>query len=350
MFRSVFLSGTLVVVEEIFLFYTVYYSLTKFWQIQRLIDVMIAASVMISLLGILQYYNGGPPVMLRFLFDPEYQFYGRATSVFSNPNRFGEFLGPIVGMSTVSFVFSSMGRIKKFYFFLPSIFLNCWGIYISSSRGAMLQVLFSLIVMGYIYHTKIRHKELSWKVFLLFIIIIGFIFSAIQYYEFYLQARLKSDRDRVYQAKLQIIETRNDVTRKRAIIGAIQTFLKHPLSGIGQSLSAGQSRTIDGYLGLPAHNQYLTILAEMGLLGFLSFAAMLGIILKTGLKLWDRSLERQPILERQSMMLLLLTGVCTAMFGYLFADSLGVFQITGYLWMFSGAIFVLEHQHVESQF
>lgn len=348
MFKSSFFSGTLVVIEELLLFYIVYYSIKTFRQLQRLIDVMVAASVIISLLGIFQYYQEGPPGIIHFLFDPDYQFYGRATSVFSNPNRFGEFLSPIVGISIVTFGWGTISRVKKFLFFLPAIILNCWGIYLSSSRGAMLQVLFSFIVMGYIYYTKICHKKLSWKVFFLTIFIIGFMFSAIQYYELYLQARLRSKRTQDYQTKLLLIKTRNDITRKRAAIGAIQTFIKHPILGVGQNLLAGNVRTMDGYFGLPAHNQYLTILAEMGLLGFIPFILMFGIVLKTGMKFWDKSLKSQPAPESQAMMLLLLTGTCTTMFGYLFADTLAVFPITGYLWILSGAIFMLERQNLES--
>jgi O-antigen ligase len=208
----------------------------------------------------------------------------------------------------------------------------------------MVQVLFSVIVMGYLYYTKICHKKLSWKVVLLVIVLVGVMASAVQYYEFYLQARLKSDRNQDYQTKLLLLKTQNDANRKQAAIEAIRIFLRHPVLGIGQNLSAGQIRTIDGYLGLPAHNQYLTILAEMGLLGFIPFAVMLGVVLKTGMKIWEKSCKRHSSPERQTMMLVCLTGVCTSMFGYLFAGTLAVFPITGYLWMFAAAIFILARQ------
>ena len=60
------------------------------------------------------------------------------------------------------------------------------------------------------------------------------------------------------------------------------------------------------------------------------------------MKIWDKRSESAH--EDQIMMLLLLTGASTHMFGYLFADYLPVISVTGYLWILSGAIFALEHK------
>ena len=109
-------SNALIVVEVFLIFYIAYYSLSSLKQIQRLFDIIIGVSAIVAILGIAQYLAGGIPPVVGFLFDPEYHFYGRVTSIFSNPNTLGEFLGSIVGMTIISFGWSTASKKKKYLF------------------------------------------------------------------------------------------------------------------------------------------------------------------------------------------------------------------------------------------
>ena len=99
------------------------------------------------------------------------------------------------------------------------------------------------------------------------------------------------------------------------------------------------------HFGLATHNQFLKILAEMGLFGFIPFIILLAIVIKSGMTIWRKPGNRQIKREVQLMMLLLLSGISSVVFGYLFMDSLVAISATGYLWIFSGAIFVLDRQY-----
>lgn len=81
-------------------------------------------------------------------------------------------------------------------------------------------------------------------------------------------------------------------------LGAWQAFVDHPLTGVGPGLfAADYSATYANDTGIhhflsssqfPAHNLYLGIAADMGLLGLVSFLAVLGV---TGALLWRERLR-----------------------------------------------------------
>lgn len=334
-----------VIVEGILLVYIIYYSMYTLQHIQRLVDISLMASAIIALLGILQYFIGGTPPFVRFLFDPEFRFYGRATSVFSNPNDLGGFAALMVTVSLVSFVWGSTGHKKRLFFNLPILLLNMFALILSFSRGGMVQAFLSMLVIGYLYYMKIYRGKLSWKVILLLIAILTTIGLAIRYYDLYMRARIVTRNEADYQRALYYTKAMSDYLRKHVAIRALQTSLKHPLFGIGLNVFAGKRMARVNYFGLATHNQFLKILVEMGLLGFIPFIILLWIVIKTGMNLWKNSREKPVDREVQIMMLLLLSGVSVVAFGYLFTDSLVAISVTGYLWIFSGAIFVLDRQY-----
>ena len=346
--KATILSDALSALEGLLILYIMYYLVETLQQIQRLVDVIIAVSAMIALLGILQYVIGGPPPIVGFLFDQEYQFYGRATSVFSNPNELGGFSAPMVMIAFVSLIWETTSIRKRLFFILPALVLNTLALFVSFSRGAMLQIFFGMLVMSYVYYVKIWNKRLSWKVIFVVVITLGLIFSAVRYYDFYMRSRLSSYQGNDYYAALQWIKATSDFQRKNNIVQALQTFSAHPFIGIGYNLFAGKKIAGFEYFGLSPHNQYLKILTEMGLFGFIPFMILLGLIVSTGMKIWSKSRERQVGRDVQIMMLLLLSGACTITFGYLFADTLAFLPISGYLWMFSGVIFALDRQYKET--
>lgn len=347
MVKTTILSKALIAIESLLLVYIIYYLINTLRQILWLIEIMLIASVIIAFLGIAQYYAGGPPGIVTFLFDPEYEFYGRATSVFSNPNNFGQFLASMIGVAIAYFFLGTKGKLKKL-FLPPIIVFNSWGLFLSFSRAAAIQVLFSIVIIGFLYSVKIHKMKLSWKIIVAIIVIVGLLFMAIRYYEVYLRVRAISCGARNYVAALSWITELSDSGRKHAAMKAIQTFIRSPMIGVGNEIFSKKGLAGLEYFGLAVHNQYLKILAEMGLLGFIPFLILLGTIVKTGLRVWDKRREQPAEKEIQVTMLLLLTGFITIAFGYLFCDSLSFITITGYLWIFAGAILVIDRQYTES--
>ena len=150
----------------------------------------------------------------------------------------------------------------------------------------MLQVFFSLLVVGYLYHTKLCRGKLSFKIVVLILILAALAYSAVYYYEFYLQVRLKSSTMSDYQYKLQWIENRSDFARKQSALIALQEFLQHPILGIGYGMFEAKSASHFESFGMNAHNQYLATLSGMGLTGFLPLMTMFGLVILKGLSLW----------------------------------------------------------------
>lgn len=344
MVKTTILTDGLHVVEGLLLVYIIYYSMDTIRQIKTLALTMIGTSAIIAIFGILQYYLGSPPEMISFLFDLEAPFYGRATSVFSNPNMFGGFLAPTIACAFVAFVCGAVGRKKKWLVILPAMILNIVGLLLSFSRGAMLQVLFGMVVIGYLYYTKVSQKKLTWKVVALFVVIAGGILLVIQFYDVYMRARLSTYKEGEYQAVLQWIKTTSDFHRKNSALKALFTAAKHPIIGIGYNIFQGKTIAGAEYFGISVHNQYLKILVEMGLLGFIPFVMLLGVVTRTGFMVWHTRRPAPADRDTQIIMLLLLAGFSTGVFGYLFADSLTMLDVTGYLWIFSGAILALDRQ------
>jgi O-antigen ligase len=74
--------------------------------------------------------------------------------------------------------------------------------------------------------------------------------------------------------------------RTKNWLEGLASFEKHPLMGIGSNMY----RSINS-LGKVAHNSYLSVLVEVGIIGFLLFGAILVIVLLHALRQtgWDRS-------------------------------------------------------------
>lgn len=336
---------TPIVIEGFLLLYIVYYSIQTLQQMQWVVDVTLIVSAIIAFLGIWQYFIGGNPPVVERLFDPEFRFFGRAASVFSNPNDLGGFSAIMVTLALVSFVWGTSSKKKKIFFNLPIFFLNGLALVLSFSRGGMIQFFLSMSVAMYLYYTKICKTKLTWKVILLTIVILTTIGFAVNFYELYMRARIASHSETEYQKALYYTKTMSDSLRKLVAIRAFQTILTHPLLGVGFNMFSGKGLAGVRYFGLATHNQFLKILAEMGLFGFIPFITMLAIVMKSGMNIWKKSRKQQIEREVQLMMLLLLSGISSVIFGYLFTDSLVAISVTGYLWTFSGAVFVLDRQY-----
>jgi putative inorganic carbon (HCO3(-)) transporter len=326
-----------VTVENLFIFYIVYYALESSRHIRRLVDVIFLTSAVIALLGIFQYFTGGLPPIVKFLFDPEYQFYGRATSVFSSPNTLGHYLSSTLGIALVSLFLEKSSLKKRFGFILPVILLDSGAILLSFSRGSMVSVFFGILVIGSLYFTKLNRRKLSWQLLLIIGVLVAFVVLTVKYYDLYLRIRSSSYREKDSVAALAWIKNVSDSARKNAAIKSWQTFLRYPLFGIGYDAFSGKMIAS----GLSSDNQYLRILSEMGLLGFIPFVVLFGSIIKTGLSLLERTKNRRT---DQIMTFMLLTAISIVACTFLFANTLHWRAISGNLWMFAGAIFVLDRQ------
>jgi O-antigen ligase len=342
MLKASILSDALAIVEGLLIVYLIYYLVENMAQLQVVFYGMLITSVIISLLGIGQYLVKGPISGLEFLFDQELQFYGRTTSVFSNPNEFGGYMTPMVITSLVMLIVGMIPLRKKLFIILPVFLLNSASLLLSFSRGAILQGFLALIPIGVLYYMYLSKKRFSWKLAVLGVLVSLCLLAVPQLYDLYMRARLATYGEHEYQRAMLLTKTVNDFQRKHNLVKGLEAFSKHPLFGVGYNLFSGKKIAGFEYFGSSPHNQYAKILVEMGLLGFLPFLALFGVLINVGRTLLLRFQKHQSSREIASLVLVLLSGMSTVIFGYLFTDSLNFLPISGTLWLFGGATLVLD--------
>ena len=117
----------------------------------------------------------------------------------------------------------------------------------------------------------------------------------------------------------------------------LKDFWAHPFLGVGfwnyrwQTVSLSQRE-----IGWTVHNQYLAILLETGLLGFMMFMWMFYRMYRNCFRLLKNTRQRFPFLHGVSIAYLIaLVGLCVQIF---FGETLESFQLNGPLWIMTGLI------------
>lgn len=332
--------GALVVIEQFLLVYIVYYAMTTLAHIRRMLDLIMSVSIILSLIAIWQYLIKANPPLLHFLFYENAVFYGRATSLFTSPNECGIFMAAILVMAISQLFWDKEASKKRISFLLSVILLDGSALLLSFSRTSVLAFFFGFIFSNFLYYTKICPKiPLGKLVMTLMIILIG-IWAGVHYYELFLEIRFARSNYHEYFKALQWTQNIADYGRIYALQKVIPLILQHPLLGIGYNVFTLQNIA----LGLGPHNQYISILVEMGLFGFIPFMFLLGIILKTGFNFWNLFYSKASLHQEQFMIVLLLSGIGAILFSFLLGDTLNYRSISGLLWLFSGAILMLDRE------
>jgi len=330
-------SDALVAVEQFCVFYLVLYLLDDAKQIQQLVTLMLGVSLSIALLGVYQYFNGEFEP-LHFLYSIRSQPFQRASAIYTSPNEFGHYVAPHIVMATILFLWGNISQTFRFAFILPVILIETVGLMTSFSRGGIVALFLGLLTMTGLYVVSIRHKKHSWKILLVLGITIGAAFIAVHYYDTFVRLRLARPSSEKYYQALHWMKTISDAGRKQASLTAVKTFFAHPFLGVGYNVFMGKRLAT----GFAVDNQYLKILAEMGLFGFVPFATILYIILRLGLRGWRESQALAVNNYVEIMKLLVLSGFFTTTYTFLFADTLSSRSISGNFWMLAAAIVLLE--------
>ena len=164
------------------------------------------------------------------------------------------------------------------YISLLIICISSFSILLTGSRGATLSL--SLVIISYLIHTFIFNNSIKEKVKISIFILIPFCVSV-------LFSEILFDGLN-YSNRIEQIITRGSSSRFQYYNDAINSFIEKPFLGVGignwklNSIEFGK-RHIEGYI-VPyhAHNDFLQILAEIGIFGFLCYIAIfINTIFKT---------------------------------------------------------------------
>jgi O-antigen ligase len=207
------------------------------------------------------------------------QIVGRVTAGFSQPNQLGGFLVVIVPLAVVGMLLARRGRPV----FAAAVLLASFGVYASFSRGALI----GLVLVPFVF---LR----GWRIWLVGpLVALMVILSA---------PGLVKERFATLTSSGGEVATRVDIWRT-----AINIWENHPIIGVGLGgfPAAYSAARVPGKAYLPstvfqppphAHNVFLQLLAEQGILGFLAFVALLAVSARTTLRLrgspdrWERIL------------------------------------------------------------
>ena len=237
-------------------------------QLHRVLRLMLVAGLIMVAHGISQIrsplgigWSGAPLIMDRATY----------VGLYSDPNDYAMYL---LICLPIAFYFKhrSEGAWRRLFYWL-AIGLLLYGIYLSNSRGALVGIIALLVTAG-IYH-------FGWlKSLLAGALTAPVLLWAMSHFRS-IDANEESARDRIY-----------------AWYDGFQMFLSNPLFGIGKG------NFVDLH-GLTAHNSFVLVLGELGLLGYVAWTASL----LYSLLLMATESGRQPLLQRLMLFCLLAFAV-----------------------------------------
>jgi len=288
-----------------FLFYTmIIQSIDKPKDFAVIFKVLILIAVILSIEGICE-----------FVFD--YRLWvdkgRRASATFLDPNIFARFLDIIIIMLLIL-------RIKKIYIIKPqymdiSILICAIALFFTVSRQGMAILFLTLFIMSFFMNKKIRNFMLIALILIVLITIPIFTQMMTE----------RQDSPELYDIG----------TRAVLLLGGIMMFIGNPVLGVGAG--GFQATMIAKYLDfLPwgidsatlSHTYVVTILAELGIIGFVLFCIFLLIVYKQ-FKLNFRTKD----VNLKAYSLVILSAIIVIFIG---AQAEGRFFEEPLLWLFVG--------------
>jgi len=272
-FLSIFISSNFKVssrtfvgktLQEVLFFFVIIDVLNTEKRIKNFICILLASSTLLGIDGIYQYFNHKDFIRHRpFLEFP------RIYATFPTPNDFGCYLVSVIPFALICF-FAKVG-FKLFRFFYLGLFLLLFTcILLTVSRGAWIAFLSAMLFMS------------IWiRVLSVFFLAVGiFIATTHQFYFPVLKNRLSN---------FFIFSDSIDYDRRAIWQAAWKMFMSKPWIGLGLGtfMHNFNKFVTPGYrYGIPyAHNCYLQMSCEIGIIGLASFLLILTLFFYEGIKI-----------------------------------------------------------------
>lgn len=220
----------------------------------------IAGSVLVAVIAIGTYAPSTAPGVLANLSAVSFDV-GRATGPFSNPNYLGSFAAIMLVAAFALLVETRTWRPR--IVIGASVLALAVATALSLSRGSLIAAVagVSIIVL------------LRWRLVGL-ICLVGGVFAAVVLYPLFVQWRLENLTGSA-SSGAYLIMSESDEGRLIGVLAAPQLFLTSPLVGIGFGHFVPMSILVPGITTpINAHNWYLTVLAEQGLVGIVLWSAL----------------------------------------------------------------------------
>ncbi|MBZ9687619.1 O-antigen ligase family protein [Clostridium estertheticum] len=242
-------------ISYVFMYFIIKYEFNNKKQVKILIRCYIFISAVLSSIGIVQYFTG---FALDAKFIKTFAFGGgiKIASTLSHPNAYAGYLILII-FPVIMLSIYEKNKNKKIFYILLSI-LVFTNLLMTYSRNALLGFALGLVVLALLYSIKIIFALGGFGVLIL---LIPSVFHRVQDI-----ANLSQNESRIKLWKT-----------------ALMMIKEHPILGVGNGNYVTQYDTYiqkyrldyNSYTHYPAHNSYLKVQSELGIVGIVSF---LGVI------------------------------------------------------------------------
>ena len=148
---------------------------------------------------------------------------------------------------------------------------------------------------------------------------------------------------------MEVEYSRSGETRIAAWATSWKVTQKHLLFGTGPAGYAAYYMTYYPFRGMATHNNFLDILAQTGIVGFVFFIWFFGTLIRQSIVVLRRVRGRRDFTESIANAVFAGTLVCIIMMGFgdwmipfAYTQSISGFDYIVYSWLFMGIIVVLE--------
>ncbi|OGY84624.1 MAG: hypothetical protein A3F54_00405 [Candidatus Kerfeldbacteria bacterium RIFCSPHIGHO2_12_FULL_48_17] len=306
----------------------------------RVAKILFACTLIVTLFGIYQFIGdllGLPHTVtgLRSLYTKSVLGFPRVQSTALEPLYFANFL--LLPAGWLYALFLKRNNAFRMRRVLPLLVLCGVNLVLTVSRGGYLAFAGMIVALTLFYLRHFFHPKRIVAMVSIFVVVT---FVSLQFFSF------DNATEKFTEHTAGVFQGASFEERTNTISIAWQVYKNHPFFGIGVG-SFGPAAAKHPYLEPEAgwyivNNEFLELLAEVGVVGFLAFLVIVGVLLVRSWQAWRR--VRDPFLEAS------LVGLMGAFFGILIQYQTFSILYIMHVWFLIGLIIsvqniILEEKH-----
>jgi putative inorganic carbon (HCO3(-)) transporter len=319
--KKIALSESARLITYIFIYFIIKYEFNNKKQINILLRCYIFISFVLSCIGIVQHFTGFA-LTEKFIKTNAFGTGTRIASTLFNPNAYGAYLILIIFPLIMLSIYEKNKNKKIAYISLSILVLT--NLLMTFSRNALLGFVLGLVVLVLIYSIKFIFALGGFGILMIFI-------------------------PSVFQRVKEVTDSSQNESRIKLWKTAIAMIKEHPILGVGNGnyvtryneyVNKYKELKYQQYKNFPAHNSYLKVQSELGIIGIASFLGVISITLFRIKKLYSTTTDK---FHKPFYM-----GVMASMIAFLFMNLLDnlffVPKVTTYFWFLLATIEALLNQ------
>lgn len=271
--KKIALSESARFITYIFMYFIIKYEFNSKKQINILLNCYIFISFILSSIGIVQHFTGFA-LAEKFIKTNAFGTGIKIASTFFNPNAYGAYLILIIFPLIMLSIYEKNKNKKLIYLFLSILLIT--NLLMTFSRNALLGFGLGVLVLGLIYSIKLIFALGGFSILMFFI-------------------------PSVSQRVIDITSLSQNESRIKLWKTAIMMIREHPIIGVGNGnfvtryneyVIKYKELKYQSYQNYPAHNSYLKVQSELGIIGIVSFFGVVAITLFRVKKLYTTTTDK----------------------------------------------------------